>query len=148
MMIPFAFALVAMVLVGRHSDRTGERKWHVAVSSLVAALGMLLAAALRADPWLLVASFTICQMGQRSVQPTFWTLPPLLLGGTAAAAGIALINSIGNLGGYLGPWAMGALRDLTHSHTGGLLLLAGALVLQAALVASLRLPREPAAPRS
>ena len=82
------------------------------------------------------------------MQPTFWTLPPLLLGGTAAAAGIALINSIGNLGGYLGPWAMGALRDLTHSHTGGLLLLAGALVLQAALVASLRLPREPVAPRS
>ena len=147
-MIPFAFALVAMVLVGRHSDRTGERKWHVAVSSLVAALGMLLAAALRADPWLLVASFTICQIGQRSVQPTFWTLPPLLLGGTAAAAGIALINSIGNLGGYLGPWAMGTLRDLTHSHTGGLLLLAGALVLQAALVASLRLPREPVPPRS
>jgi MFS transporter, ACS family, tartrate transporter len=148
-MIPFAFALVAMVLVGRHSDRTGERKWHVAGSAFVAALGMLLAAAFRADPWMLVASFTICQMGQRSVQPTFWTLPPLFLGGTAAAAGIALINSIGNLGGYLGPWAMGTLRDLTHSHTGGLLLLAGALVLQAALVASLRLPpREPAAPRS
>jgi ACS family tartrate transporter-like MFS transporter len=147
-MIPFAFALVAMVLVGRHSDRTGERKWHVAVSALVAALGMLLAAAFRADPWMLVASFTICQIGQRSVQPTFWTLPPLFLGGTAAAAGIALINSIGNLGGYLGPWAIGSLRDLTHSHTGGLLLLAGALVLQAALVASLRLPREPVAPRS
>jgi nitrate/nitrite transporter NarK len=120
----------------------------VAVSALVAAVGMLLAAAFRADPWLLVASFAICQMGQRSVQPTFWTLPPLFLGGTAAAAGIALINSIGNLGGYIGPWAMGSLRDLTHSHTGGLLLLAGALVLQAALVASLRLPRETVAPRS
>jgi nitrate/nitrite transporter NarK len=84
-------------------------------------------------------------MGQRSVQPTFWTLPPLFLGGSAAAAGIAVINSIGNLGGYLGPWAMGTLRDLTHSHTGGLLMLAGALVLQAALVASLRLP--PSEPR-
>jgi ACS family tartrate transporter-like MFS transporter len=145
-MIPFAFALVAMVLVGRHSDRTGERKWHVAGSAFVAALGLLLAAAFRADPWMLVASFTICQIGQRSVQPTFWTLPPLFLGGTAAAAGIAVINSIGNLGGYLGPWAMGTLRDLTHSHTGGLLLLAGALVLQAALVASLRLPPAESAP--
>ena len=139
-MIPFAFALVAMVLVGRHSDRTGERKWHVAGSALVAAVGLALAAAFRADPVMLIASLTICQMGQRSVQPTFWAIPPLFLGGTAAAAGIALVNSIGNLGGYIGPWAMGALRDLTHSHTGGLLLLAGALVLQAALVLSLRLP--------
>jgi ACS family tartrate transporter-like MFS transporter len=148
-MIPFAFALVAMVLVGRHSDRTGERKWHVAASALVAALGLLLAAAFRSDPWMLVASFTICQMGQRSVQPTFWTLPPLFLGGTAAAAGIAVINSLGNLGGYIGPWAIGALRDLTQSHTGGLLLLAGALVLQAALVASLKLPpRERVPPRA
>jgi len=145
-MIPFAFALVAMVLVGRHSDKTGERKWHVAGSSFVAALGLLLAAAFRSDPWMLVASFTICQIGQRSVQPTFWTLPPLFLGGTAAAAGIAVINSVGNLGGYLGPWAMGTLRDLTHSHTGGLLMLAGALVLQAALVASLRLPPGEARP--
>ena len=146
-MIPFAFALVAMVLVGRHSDRTGERKWHVAGSALVAAVGLALAAAFRGDPWLLVASVTLSQMGQRSVQPTFWAIPPLFLGGTAAAAGIALVNSIGNLGGYVGPWAMGALRDLTRSHSGGLLMLAGALVLQAALVASLRLPpREPAPP--
>ena len=141
-MIPFAFALVAMVVVGRHSDRTGERKWHVAGSALVAALGLVLAAAFRSDPALLVVSLTICQMGQRSVQPTFWTLPPLFLGGTAAAAGIALINSIGNLGGQLGPWAMGALRDLTQSHSGGLLLLAALLGLQAALVLSLRLPRK------
>jgi ACS family tartrate transporter-like MFS transporter len=147
-MIPFAFALVAMVLVGRHSDRTGERKWHVAGSAFVAALGLLLAAVFRSDPWMLVASFTLCQMGQRSVQPTFWTLPPLFLGGSAAAAGIALVNSIGNLGGYIGPWAMGTLRDLTHSHTGGLLMLAGALVLQAALVASLRLPAPEPLPTS
>jgi ACS family tartrate transporter-like MFS transporter len=145
-MIPFAFALVAMVLVGRHSDRTGERKWHVAGSALVAAAGLALAAAFRNDPWLLVASVTLSQMGQRSVQPTFWAIPPLLLGGTAAAAGIALVNSIGNLGGYVGPWAMGALRDVTRSHTGGLLMLAGALVLQAALVASLRLPSHETAP--
>jgi ACS family tartrate transporter-like MFS transporter len=138
-MIPFAFALVAMVLVGRHSDRTGERKRHVAASSLVAALGLVLAAVFQSDAVLLVASLTICQIGQRSVQPTFWAIPPLFLGGSAAAAGIALINSIGNLGGQLGPWAMGALRDLTRSNAGGLLLLAGALVVQAALVLSLRL---------
>jgi len=139
-MIPFAFALVGMVLIGRHSDRTGERKRHVAACTLLAALGIALAAAFHASPALLVLGFTICQIGQRAVQPTFWTLPPLLLGGTAAAAGIALINSIGNLGGQLGPWVVGSLRDLTHSHSGGLLLLAGLLLVQAGLVLSLRLP--------
>jgi len=139
-MVPFAFALVAMVLVGRHSDRTGERRWHVAGSSLVAAFGLALAAAFQADPLLLIVSLTVCQMGQRSVQPTFWAIPPLFLGGTAAAAGIALVNAVGNLGGQIGPWAMGVLREETHGYRGGLLLLAGALVLQAALVLSLRLP--------
>jgi len=141
-MIPFAFALVGMVLIGRHSDKTRERKRHVAACALVAAIGLALAAVFHANPALLVLSFTICQIGQRAIQPTFWTIPPLFLGGTAAAAGIALINSIGNLGGQLGPWLVGSLRDLTHSHAGGLLLLSGLLVLQAALVMSLRLPRE------
>jgi ACS family tartrate transporter-like MFS transporter len=141
-MIPFAFALVAMVLIGRHSDQTGERKRHVAACALVAAIGLALAASFQASPALLVLGFTICQIGQRSVQPTFWTIPPLFLGGTAAAAGIALINSIGNLGGQLGPWLVGSLRDLTHSHAAGLLVLAGLLVVQAALVLSLKVPRE------
>jgi ACS family tartrate transporter-like MFS transporter len=139
-MIPFAFALVGMYLIGRHSDRTGERKGHVAGSALLAAFGLVLAAAFHANPWMLVMSLAICQIGQRAVQPTFWTLPPLFLGGTAAAAGIALINSIGNLGGQLGPWAIGSLRDLTHGYAGGLLLLAGVLTAQALLVLSMRLP--------
>lgn len=139
-MIPFAFALVGMVLIGRHSDKTGERKRHVAACALLAAVGLLLAALFQADAVLLVVSLTICQIGQRAVQPTFWTIPPLFLGGTAAAAGIALINSVGNLGGQLGPWVIGSLRDLTHSHAGGLLLLAGVLVVQAGIVLSLRLP--------
>jgi ACS family tartrate transporter-like MFS transporter len=145
-MVPFAFALVAMVLVGRHSDRTGERKRHVAACALTAALGLVLAAAFQHDPALLVVSLTICQIGQRAVQPTFWAIPPLFLGGTAAAAGIALINSVGNLGGQLGPWVVGSLRDLTHGHAGGLLLLAGLLLVQAALVLSLRLPARDARP--
>lgn len=139
-MIPFAFALVGMVLIGRHSDKTGERKGHVAACALVAALGLVLAAFFQGSPALLVLSFTICQIGQRAIQPTFWAIPPAFLGGTAAAAGIALINSIGNLGGQLGPWVVGSLRDLTHGHGGGLLLLAGLLVVEAALVLSLRLP--------
>jgi nitrate/nitrite transporter NarK len=73
----------------------------------------------------------------------FWAIPPMVLGGTAAAAGIGLINAIGNLGGFFGPSIMGTLRDMTGGYSGGLLVLAGVLVAEAALVVSLRLPREP-----
>ncbi len=145
--IPFAAALVAMVLVGRHSDRTGERKFHVAGCALTAAVGLVLAVAFQGNVWLLVLSFTLSQMGQRSVMSVFWAIPPMLLGGTGAAAGIGLINAIGNLGGFFGPSMMGALRDLTGGHTGGLLVLAGVLVVEALLVVTLRLPAPRPAPR-
>jgi ACS family tartrate transporter-like MFS transporter len=138
--IPFVAALITMVLVGRHSDRTGERKFHVAACALTAAAGLLLAVGFKDTLWLLVLSFTICQMGQRSVMSVFWAIPPMLLGGTAAAAGIALINAVGNLGGFFGPTLMGALRDMTGGYSGGLLVLAAALIVEAILVASLRLP--------
>jgi ACS family tartrate transporter-like MFS transporter len=88
-------------------------------------------------------SFALSQLGQRSVQGVFWAIPPIFLGGTAAAAGIALINSVGNLGGFFGPSVMGWLRGVTGSYSAGLLVLAGALVFEAILVMSLRLPAEP-----
>src|SRR5688572_19994456 len=86
--IPFIAALVTMVLVGRHSDRTGERKLHVAACAITAAAGLVLAVAFKNHLGLLVFAFTICQMGQRSVMSVFWAIPPMLLGGAAAAAGI------------------------------------------------------------
>lgn len=138
--IPFTAALVAMVLVGRHSDRTGERKKHVAACALTAAAGLLLAVTFRHNIWLLVLSFTLSQMGQRSVMSVFWTMPPIFLGGTAAAAGIGLINSVGNLGGAVGPSLMGALRDFTGAYTSGLLVLAAALVVEAIVVLTIRIP--------
>jgi ACS family tartrate transporter-like MFS transporter len=144
---PFVIALGTMVLVGRHSDRSGERKWHLAWCALGAAAGLVIAAVAGTNVSLLVLAFTICQAGQRTVQPLFWTLPPLVLGGTAAAAGFALINSIGNLGGFAGPTVMGYLRETTGGYAGGLLVLAAALVIQAAIVVALRLPA-PAGPRS
>jgi ACS family tartrate transporter-like MFS transporter len=140
--IPFVAALVAMVLVGRHSDRTGERKFHVAGCAITAATGLLLAVLFRDNLALLVLSFTLSQMGQRSVMSVFWAIPPMFLGGSAAAAGIALINSIGNLGGFFGPSMMGWLRDMTGGYSGGLLVLAGALLLEAVLVITLRLPTD------
>jgi nitrate/nitrite transporter NarK len=140
--IPFAAALVAMYLVGRHSDRTGERRWHVAVCALTSAAGLVLAVASRDNMGLLVLSFTISQMAQRSLVGVFWALPPQFLGGTAAAAGIALINSIGNLGGFVGPTVIGALHDLTGGYAGGMLALTAALVIEAGLVLALRMPAD------
>jgi nitrate/nitrite transporter NarK len=142
--IPFAAALVAMVLIGRHSDRTGERKGHVAVCALTGAAGLVVAILFPHSVPLLVAGFTLSQVGQRSVMSVFWAIPPILLAGTAAAAGIALINAIGNLGGFVGPTAMGALRQGTGAYTRGLMVLAGALVIEAVLVMNIRLPRRPA----
>jgi ACS family tartrate transporter-like MFS transporter len=142
---PFAIALAAMVLVGRHSDRTGERRLHVAGCALVTALGLLLAIVFQRNMWLLVLSFTLSQVALRSFGGVFWAIPPQLLGGTAAAAGIALINSIGNLGGFFGPTIVGTLHDLTGGYTGGLLAFTVALLIEAALIVSVRLPSTPAA---
>ena len=139
-MAPFIVALVAMVLVGRHSDRTGDRKWHVVACALTAATGLFLAAAFRDNVVLLVLSFTLSQVGQRSVLSVFWAIPPLFLGGTAAAAGIALINSIGNLGGFVGPTVIGWLRGSSGDYTSGLLTLAVILIIEAVLVMTLQLP--------
>jgi len=77
------------------------------------------------------------------VQGVFWAIPPIFLGGTAAAAGIALINSVGNLGGFVGPTVMGWLRQVSGTYSSGLMVLATALVIEAVLVMSLRLPAEP-----
>jgi ACS family tartrate transporter-like MFS transporter len=142
--IPFVAAIAAMVIVARHSDRTGERKLHVAACAITAAVGLLLAVASQGNLWLLVLSFTLSQMAQRAIVGVFWAMPPMFLGGTGAAAGIALINATGNLGGFAGPAIMGALRDATGGYAGGLLVLSGALMIEATLVLCLRLPaREP-----
>jgi hypothetical protein len=107
---------------------------------MTSSVGLLLAVAAQRNMALLVLSFTLSQMAQRSLVGVFWALPPQFLGGSAAAAGIALINSIGNLGGFVGPALIGMLHDLTGGYTGGMLMLAGALVLEALLVVALRLP--------
>jgi ACS family tartrate transporter-like MFS transporter len=141
--LPFVVALVGMVLIGRHSDRTGERKGHVAACAMTGAIGLVLAAGFHDSVPLIVFSFALSQLGQRSVQGVFWAIPPMVLGGTAAAAGIALINSVGNLGGFVGPTVMGWLRGVTGAYSAGLLVLAAALVFEAVLVMTLRLPKEP-----
>jgi len=138
--VPFVPALVGMVLIGRHSDRTGERQRHVAACALIAAAGLVLATLFPKNLPLVVFSFALSQLGQRAILGVFWAIPPMFLGGSAAAAGIATINAMGNLGGWLGPDLMGHLRDASSGYTIGLLVLASGLVLEAILVMTLRLP--------
>jgi MFS transporter, ACS family, tartrate transporter len=145
-MIPFAAALVAMILIGRHSDSTGERRWHVVGCLLTAAAGLVLAASSLDNLSFLLLGFTLSQIGQRSVLSVFWAIPPIFLRGTAAAAGIGLISAVGSLGGAVGPTVMGWLKQTTGSYVGGLLVLTTALMIETALVISLRLPKREAVP--
>jgi ACS family tartrate transporter-like MFS transporter len=126
-MVPYLVAGVAMILVGRNSDRTGERRFHVAGSAIFAAAGFA-CAALFQNPWLAMAGLTLALAGVKSTLGPFWALGTAALSGTAAAGGIALINSVGNLGGYFGPKLVGIISDKTGSGTFALLLLGGALV--------------------
>lgn len=133
--LPYAAAAVAMVLWGLHSDRTGERNLHAAAACFLNFAGLAVCVFLK-DPTLLMVAIILGQMGQSAIAPTFWTLPTAMLSGTAAAAGIALINAVGNLGGFLGPYLMGVIKDATGNFNLGLLAIAmGALMSTAILVA-------------
>ena len=131
--IPWAFAVVAMVLVARSADRRDERRWHIAIPGLLGAVGLVLTVLWRADTALAMAALTLATMGIMSTLPLFWSMPTAILAGTGAAAGIALINSLGNLAGFAAPYAVGALKDLTASTNSGIYLLAASLVLGAIL---------------
>jgi ACS family tartrate transporter-like MFS transporter len=120
--IPNACAVVGMVLNGTHSDRTGERRWHVAIPALVAALGWTLTACID-SPGFSVA-LALAQTGVMCMLATFWSLPTAFLSGQAAAGGIALINALGNIGGFVGPNLIGQLQALSGNFTSGLLAMA------------------------
>jgi len=131
--IPFLFGAVGMVLWARNSDRTGERVKHVAASCLLAAAGLAASSVLH-QPILAMIALTAAIVGVYAFQATFWALPPAFLSGRAAAGGIAMIVSIGNLGGFVGPYLVGWLKQTTQSFFGPLLVLSGFLVLAAILV--------------
>ncbi|RQR29690.1 MFS transporter [Burkholderia sp. Bp9142] len=132
--IPYTCALVSMILVGRHADQTRERRWHVSAPALVAALGFLLCALSGNQLIPSMIGLSLAAAGIISALPMFWALPTSFLGGTGAAAGIALINSTGNLAGFVSPSVMGWLKTETHSLTSGLYLVAGSLALSAILI--------------
>jgi MFS transporter, ACS family, tartrate transporter len=130
--LPGVVAVAAMVLWARHSDRSGERTWHVVGACLLASLGLVLAGFAGSVIAVLLA-LTLVNVGISSAKPPLWSMPTLFLSGSAAAAGIATINSIGNLGGFVGPAMIGWIKDLTGSFRGGLFFVAGLLVLSAIL---------------
>lgn len=139
--IPPIVAVLAMVLWARHSDRTGERNWHVFIACLIAAAGLGLAA-YSASLVAVVLTLILVSAGVSSAKPPLWSIPTQFLTGAAAATGIATINSIGNLGGFAGPFIIGWIKDETGGYRGGLLSVAAALVFSAALVLVLARQRQ------
>ena len=135
--IPYSVALVSMIAAGRNADRTRERRLHVAVPAVVAALGFTICAVNGDHALLSMIGLTLAAGGVVTALPMFWALPTSFLGGTGAAAGIALINCTGNLAGFVSPAVIGWLKTVTHTLTSGLLVVAASLALSAVLILAL-----------
>ncbi|MCI8211536.1 MFS transporter permease [Pseudomonas sp. S25] len=132
--IPYVGAVVGNLLIGASSDRHGERRWHMAACALLTAAGYLVCALLPGQLLPLMVGMTMIMTGIIAWMPIFWTIPPRFLSGLAAAAGIALINSIGQLGGIIAPFMVGRVKDLTGAATPALYVLCAVCVLAAALI--------------
>jgi len=140
--IPWVAAGISIFLVARHSDRMGERRWHVAVPCFVGAVGLVLSASL-GQPLPALLALAITAAGIQPGVPTFWGLPTAFLSGTAAVAAIALINSLGNIGGFTGPYLAGLINESTGSNSGALFMLALVLASAGLLVLLARQKRSP-----
>jgi len=140
--IPYLGAGVAMLLVGRHSDKTGERRGHLALAAIASAVGFAFSAYLK-NPYLAMAALALAFMGIKSTLGPFWALGTASLSGAAAAGGIALINSVGNLGGFFGPYVVGVIKDRTGSNLTALLFLGTALFTMGLLALMIRPVKRP-----
>ncbi|MFA5909323.1 MAG: MFS transporter [Vicinamibacterales bacterium] len=135
--IPYIAATIGLVVVGSRSDTMAERRWHVAIPCLIGAAGFVLTVLAPQTAAASLLMLSIAAFGIWGALGPFWAMPTAFLRGTAAAGGIAIVNSIGNIGGFAGPFAIGWVRDATGSFEGGLLVLAGVLVVGAAIALSL-----------
>ncbi|SAL76622.1 major facilitator transporter [Caballeronia arvi] len=136
--VPYAVAIVSMILAARSSDRRNERRWHLAIAAVVAAAGFYASTLHTGNLALALVTLSVGTAGVLSMMPVFWTYPSSVLTGTAAAAGIAMINSIGNLAGFVSPSIIGWMKDVTHSTNAGLVVVAGALLVGAVLTLTQR----------
>jgi sugar phosphate permease len=132
--IPYLVAIPVMLLVGKHSDRTGERRVHMVVLCLLGMTGILLSILWQHQTYLLLAAMTLATAAVMTILPLFWTMPTAVLEGGAAAAGIALINSLGVTAGFVAPYMVGFLRDLTKSNNAAMGVLAALWVVGAVLI--------------
>lgn len=145
--IPYLFGAVTMYLWARHGDSTRERVWHVAIPAIIGGLAIPVALYMQ-SPFTTMIAVTICAMGICAALPTFWALPTMFLTGAAAAGGIALINSLGNLAGFVGPYVTGWLTDLTGNPKAGLWLVGGFMVAAGLVAVALKAAPEPDDPRA
>ncbi|SAK71167.1 major facilitator transporter [Caballeronia fortuita] len=134
--IPYGAAVIGMLLAARSADRSGERRWHIAIPAFIGAIGLVLSVVWASNTTLAMLGLTLATMGILTTLPLFWSLPTAFLAGTGAAAGIAMINSLGNLAGFLSPYLVGWLKQVTASNASGMFMLAGFLLLGAVLVLS------------
>jgi MFS transporter, ACS family, tartrate transporter len=141
--IPFVVTTIAMVLAGKHSDRTGERRWHIALAAFAGAAGLVLAAFER-SPVLVVAGLSVGLAGAEAMVGPFWALATSRMAGLSAAAAVAVINSLANLGGYFGPDIIGLFRTANGGFTGGLLAIGATVAISGAC--ALVVGRQPSYP--
>jgi D-galactonate transporter len=134
--IPFAAAVIAMLLIARSADRKRERRWHVALPAAAGAIGLVLSVAWAHNTLLAMVALTVATAGIITTLPLFWSLPTSFLAGAGAAAGIAMVNSIGNLAGFLSPYAVGWLKQATAANDSGMYMLAAFMVLGGLLALS------------
>ena len=137
--IPNLIAVIGMVLWSRHSDRTGERYWHAAIACLIGAIGMAVAAGAGSSAILAITGLSLTAFGVSAAKPPLWSLPTMFFGGTAAAASIGLINSLGTLGGFVEPYMLGASNGAGGHFSRGLTMVGGTLIVSAVTILILRL---------
>jgi sugar phosphate permease len=143
-MIPWGAAAIAMVIVGHRSDITGERRWHIALAGIAGAAAFAVSSIPGISGAAGLIALTVATAGIIAASSTFWALPTAFVTGTAASAGIAWINSIGNLAGWLSPWLIGKIKDMTHSMTPALIVLAACCLGSAVLTIIFFRRRQPA----
>jgi ACS family tartrate transporter-like MFS transporter len=137
--IPNLIAVVGMVLWSRNSDSTGERYWHAAIACLIGAIGMAVAARAGSSVSLAIAGLSLTAFGVSAAKPPLWCLPTTFFAGTAAAASIGLINSLGTLGGFAGPYMIGSTNGTSGNFTRGLYLVGGTLIVSAVTIVIMHL---------
>jgi ACS family tartrate transporter-like MFS transporter len=136
--IPPLCAIPLMLLVGCHSDRTGERKWHAALAAISAGIGLGLSQSVGGNPVLVMAAFSLATIGIMSYYPPYWALPTRMLSDRSAAASFGFVNLVANFGGFAGPYMVGFLTDRTGSYLAGVWLLVSTAVLAGVILMMLR----------